>query len=220
MSALQPLTDRQREIYEFIRKRVTEDHRPPTVREIGEAFGISSTNGVRSVIGALIRKGYVSRSPKLSRGLEVKSEALRAERLFEAPEAEASAQSVEIPIVGRVAAGAPILAVQNLEGTVIVDRSFIASRRDVFALRVKGDSMIEAGILDGDLIFARQQQTAEDGQMVVAQIDDEATVKYFHPEPNGVRLEPANSAYKPIWVAEDRNFSIAGLVIGVLRRFN
>ena len=220
MSALQPLTDRQREIYEFIRKRVTEDHRPPTVREIGEAFGISSTNGVRSVIGALIRKGYVSRSPKLSRGLEVKSEALRAEGLFEAPETESSAQSVEIPIIGRVAAGSPILAVQNLEGTVIVDRSFIASRRDVFALRVKGDSMIEAGILDGDLIFARQQQTAEDGQMVVAQIDDEATVKYFHPEPNGVRLEPANSAYKPIWVAEDRNFSIAGLVIGVLRRFN
>lgn len=215
-SELAPLTDRQREIYEYIRKRVTEDHRPPTVREIGEQFGISSTNGVRSVLSALIRKGYVSRSPKVSRGLEVAEAAVpKAE-----PLREGEGEGVEIPIVGRVAAGTPILAVQNLEGTVVVDRNFLAARRDVFALRVKGDSMIEAGILDGDLIFARQQQTAEPGQMIVAQVEDEATVKYFHPEKNGVRLEPANSAYKPIWVPEDKNFSIAGLVIGVLRKVN
>ncbi len=207
-----PLTARQREIYDYVRKKVEEDRRPPTVREIGDAFGINSTNGVRSVLTALIKKGYLRRDPKVSRGLELteKSELFSKEQ----------ENTVEVPIIGRVAAGTPILAVQNLEGTVIVDRDFIAARKDVFALRVRGDSMTEAGIFDGDLIFARKQNTAENGQMVVAQVEDEATVKYFHLEEEGIRLEPANVSYEPIWIPKEEQFSIAGLVIGVLRRFN
>ncbi len=139
------LTDRQAEIYEYIKKYSRENHMPPTVREIGNHFEISSTNGVRSILAALIKKGYINRSPRLSRGIEI----LDSDNGKNSTVARSN--TVEIPIVGRVAAGAPILAVQNLEGTVTVDRDFLACRSDVFALRVRGDSMIDAGIFDGDL---------------------------------------------------------------------
>ena len=128
--------------------------------------------------------------------------------------------SVEIPIVGRVAAGEPILAVQNLEGTITIDRDFIARRKDVFALRVKGDSMINAGIFDGDLVFAQQQNTAERGEIIIAKIDDEATVKYFQPQKEWVELHAANPKYQPIIVRPERDFSIAGRVIGIMRKIN
>jgi repressor LexA len=133
---------------------------------------------------------------------------------------EVASNSIEIPIIGSVAAGTPILAVQNLEGTVVVDKDYLMARGDVFALKVKGDSMIEAGIFDGDLVFARQQTTAEQGEMVVAQVENEATIKYFHQETNSIRLEPANQNYRPIQVSSVQSFSIAGKVIGVLRKFN
>ena len=162
------LTPRQQEIYEYIKVQTEEFRRPPTVREIANRFNISSTNGVRSILAALIKKGYINRSPRTSRGIEILHD--------ESPATDSS--SVEIPIVGRVAAGEPILAVQNLEGTITIDRDFIARRKDVFALRVKGDSMINAGIFDGDLVFAQQQNTAERGEIIIAKIDDEATVKY------------------------------------------
>ena len=150
------LTTRQEEIYEYIKKYSRENHMPPTVREIGNHFEISSTNGVRSILAALIKKGYINRSPRLSRGIEiVDTDGSAAD--------SAPSNTIEIPIIGRVAAGTPILAVQNLEGTVTIDRDFLACRSDVFALRVKGDSMINAGIFDGDLIFARQQRSAERG---------------------------------------------------------
>lgn len=154
------LTSRQDEVYQFIRERSQANRLPPTVREIGERFDISSTNGVRSILAALIKKGYIKRSPRLSRGIEILDE-------DSMPEAEIDhSNSVEIPILGRVAAGQPIMAIQNLEGTVTVDRDFLARQPNVFALRVKGDSMIHAGILDGDLVFARQQSTAERGQII------------------------------------------------------
>ncbi len=186
----------------------------PTVREIGNHFEISSTNGVRSILAALIKKGYINRSPRVSRGIEI------VDYSDKRSNKDAPSNTIEIPIVGRVAAGTPILAVQNLEGTVTIDRDFLACRSDVFALRVKGDSMINAGIFDGDLIFARQQKTADRGEIVVAQIDNEATVKYYHPTSDHVELRPANPKYKPIIVNNKKDFSIAGRVIGVMRRVN
>ena len=208
------LTSRQEEILEYIKKYSKENRMPPTVREIGNHFEISSTNGVRSILAALIKKGYINRSPRLSRGIEV------IDNDKSGNVAEAPSNTIEIPIVGRVAAGTPILAVQNLEGTVTIDRDFLACRSDVFALRVKGDSMINAGIFDGDLIFARQQKTAERGEIIVAQIDNEATVKYYHPLADHVELRPANPRYRPIIVKNDKDFTIAGQLIGVMRKVN
>jgi repressor LexA len=204
------LTPRQQEIYEYIKVQTEEFRRPPTVREIANRFNISSTNGVRSILAALIKKGYINRSPRTSRGIEILHD--------ETPATNSS--SVEIPIVGRVAAGEPILAVQNLEGTITIDRDFIARRKDVFALRVKGDSMINAGIFDGDLVFAQQQNTAERGEIIIAKIDDEATVKYFQPQKEWVELHAANPKYQPIIVRPERDFSIAGRVIGIMRKIN
>jgi repressor LexA len=208
------LTTRQEEILEYIKKYSKENRMPPTVREIGNHFEISSTNGVRSILAALIKKGYINRSPRLSRGIEVISNGQ------EDNQAEQPSNTIEVPIVGRVAAGTPILAVQNLEGTVTIDRDFLACRSDVFALRVKGDSMINAGIFDGDLIFARQQKTAERGEIIVAQVDNEATVKYYHPLADHVELRPANPRYRPIIVKKDKDFTIAGKLIGVMRKVN
>lgn len=213
MSTQPDLTPRQKEVLDFIQERVHSGGLPPTVREIGDRFAISSTNGVRSVLSALIRKGYIKRSARISRGLEI----LQPEP---APDSESSESRFwEIPILGKVAAGTPIMAVQNLQGTVWVDPEFLMNRRDVFALRVQGDSMIEAGILEGDLVFAKQQQNADKGDMVVALINEEATVKYFHPESGRIRLEPANSTYQPIMVNPSQDFRIAGKVIGVMRRY-
>ena len=207
------MTARQEEVYEYIKKYSKENRMPPTVREIGNHFEISSTNGVRSILAALIKKGYINRSPRLSRGIEIVDTDKDSGK-------NAPSNTIEIPIVGRVAAGTPILAVQNLEGTVTIDRDFLACRSDVFALRVKGDSMINAGIFDGDLIFARQQKTADRGEIVVAQIDNEATVKYYHPSADHVELRAANPKYKPIIVNDKKDFSIAGRVIGVMRKVN
>ncbi|PWJ67086.1 MULTISPECIES: transcriptional repressor LexA [unclassified Fibrobacter] len=208
------LTKRQEEILEYIKKYSKENRMPPTVREIGNHFEISSTNGVRSILAALIKKGYINRSPRLSRGIEIVANGNEEVKDI------APSNTIEIPIVGRVAAGTPILAVQNLEGTVTIDRDFLACRTDVFALRVKGDSMINAGIFDGDLVFARQQKTADRGEIIVAQVDNEATVKYYHPAPTHVELRPANPTYSPIIVKKDKDFSIAGRVIGVMRKIN
>ena len=212
------LTDRQREVFEFIKERIEKTNRPPTLREIGLRFEISSTNGVRSILAALVKKNFIARSPKLSRGIDIPQTTREPKALFDSSANEAKV--MEIPIVGRVAAGQPILAVENLEGTVVVDRDFLMRQENVFALRVTGDSMKDAGIHHGDLIFARQQRQAERGQIVIALIGEETTVKYYFPEAGRVRLEPANEAFGPIIVAADTpDFSILGRVIGVMRRY-
>ena len=199
-----PLTDRQREIYEFIREVVRSESRPPTMREIGERFSMSSTNGVREALEVLERKGYIRRAPFLSRGIEL---------------VEAIPTTVEaIPIVGRVAAGLPLLAVENIDGHIAVDQSFLPSG-EIFSLRVTGESMRDEGIKDGDLVLVRKQDTAQKGDIVVAVIGEEATVKRFYPDRTRVRLEPANPDFGPIIV--DRRapgFFIAGVVVGLLRR--
>jgi repressor LexA len=209
-----PLTARQQEVFTFIKERIQESNRPPTLREIGTRFNITSTNGVRSILHALAKKNYIERSPKLSRGIDLPE----MERSLENSK---NSNSLEVPILGRVAAGTPILAVENLEGTVVVDRDFLMRQENVFALKVQGDSMKDAGILNGDLLFARQQSNADRGQIVVALLGEETTVKYFYPEGNYVRLQPANDAYGPIIVGKEiTDFSVLGRVIGIMRNYH
>jgi repressor LexA len=209
------LTARQQEVFEFIKERIQASSRPPTLREIGTRFNITSTNGVRSILHALAKKNYIERSPKLSRGIDL-PEMEKAQN-----EVAREGNMLEVPILGRVAAGTPILAVENLEGTVVVDRDFLMRQENVFALKVQGDSMKDAGIMNGDLLFARQQNNADRGQIVVALLGEETTVKYFYPEGDYVRLQPANDAYGPIIVGKEiADFSVLGRVIGIMRNYH
>ena len=202
------LTQRQREFYDFIVDRIREDGYPPTIREIMDAFGIASTNGVRTTLFALEKKGYIRRHPMRSRGIEL------TDYMEKLP-----AQGIrKIPIIGRVAAGEPVLAVQNIEGMLTVDESFVPAE-DVFGLRVHGESMKNAGILDGDYVLARQQNAAEKGDIIVAIIGEDATVKRYVPDKGFVQLMPENEHYDPIIVSRhSENFRIAGKVIGLMRR--
>src|SRR5688572_19374543 len=166
------LTDRQKDVLEFIQESISGRGYPPTLREIGEKMGIRSTNGVNDHLKALEKKGYLARE-------DLKSRALRPLKMDGLVKLEAAAQDddlVEVPVVGRVAAGAPLLAVENVSDTVKVDRFFLGSSpaKETFALRVKGDSMIDDGIHDGDFIFVRKSLTADKGDIVVALIEDEA----------------------------------------------
>jgi len=203
------LTARQRQIFEFIKKMIREKGRPPSIREIGERFVIRSTNGVRAVLEALERKEYIKRDRYTSRGIEL---------LKEADDMIPSDRFREVQWIGRVAAGSPIWAEQNIEGSFLIDREFVPGE-EVFSLKVQGDSMIDAGIFDGDFVLVKKQPMADPGDMVVAQIGDEATVKKFFPEKRRIRLEPANINYGPIIVEKNTpGFAIAGKVIGLLRR--
>src|SRR6476620_4759000 len=206
----EPLTDRQKAVLEFISQSIESRGYPPTLREIGEHMGIRSTNGVNDHLKALEKKGYLERE-------DLKSLALRPISL---DGAGPTGNLVEVPILGRVAAGEPILAVEQAEDTVRVDRFFLGASREVFALKVKGDSMIEAGIYDGDFIFVKKQLSANRGDIVVAMINDEATVKYFHPEGDQIVFKPANSRMQPIIVRKRdwKSVNLLGLVVGVYRK--
>ncbi len=210
----EPLTERQTQVYEFIKRSIERRGYPPTLREIGEHMHIRSTNGVNDHLKALEKKGYLARE-------DLKSRALRPLDGMGTP--AVSDSFVEIPLLGKVAAGQPILAVEQAEDTVRVDRFFLghgARERETFALRVKGDSMIEAGILDGDFIFVRKQPDARRGDIVVAMIEGEATVKYYHPEGDTIVFRPANAAMRPIVVRRRdwKSVNLLGIVIGVYRR--
>ena len=206
-SEREPLTEKQQLVFDFIRASINERGYPPTLREIGEHFRIRSTNGVNDHLKALERKGYLQRE-------ELKSRALRP--------VGSSGEAIEVPIVGRVAAGRPILAVENVEDTVKVDKFFLGSTsgREVFALRVKGDSMIEDGIYDGDFIFVKKQLQANKGDIVVALIEEEATVKRYYPEGEVIRFQPANARMQPILVRKRdfKNVNLIGVVVGVYRK--
>jgi repressor LexA len=198
------LTERQSQIYEFVSQRILDRGVPPTIREIGEKFSIRSTNGVRSLLEALIKKGYLRKTPLVSRGLVLAEDVMSSVR--------------HLPLVGTVPAGAPLLAQENVEGNIAVDTSFLPSG-ETFALRVVGDSMVNAGIRDGDFVLVRKQENAEPGDIVVAVLGDEATVKRFYPEDDCVRLEPENDAYGPLIVEYSTpGFYVAGRVVGLLRR--
>lgn len=204
------LTEKQKKALAFIQNHLQKHARPPTLRELGKEVGVTSTNGVRYMLDSMAKKGVLVRHAMLSRGIELTSKV-----------AVGITQTIdfrEIPIIGRVAAGMPLLATENLEGHIRVDRS-IAGGDDTFALRVRGDSMKDAGILEGDVIFARPQSTAESGDIVVALLGDEATVKYFKPQNDKICLEPANRYYSPIVVEKGTpGFRILGRVIGLMRK--
>jgi repressor LexA len=223
---MQGLTRRQRQILEFITRWTNEQGYPPTIREIGTAMGIKSTNGVNDHLKALERKGALKRDVLKSRALRPvdmpPSKTERGRSNVMPAMFPSRGDTIEVPILGRVAAGSPILADEHVEATVQVDSFFIgaAPRDRVFALRVTGDSMIEAGILDGDYIFVKKQLDARSGDIVVAMIDGEATVKRYQPQGDVVRLIPENRAMKPIVLRKEdfRQTAILGIVCGVYRR--
>lgn len=228
---MQGLTHRQQMVLEYIRRSITDRGYPPTLREIGAFMGIRSTNGVNDHLRALERKGYLTREDMKSRALRpammsadgkspIKVEAANANGAGDAERMTDDERLVEVPVIGRVAAGLPILAEQNVVDTVRIDRMLVRGGKDVFALRVQGESMIEAGIHDGDYIFVRKQPSASRGDIVVALLGDEATVKYYFPEKEHVRLQPANAAMAPIYVraTDFRQSMILGIVVGVYRK--
>jgi repressor LexA len=196
------LTARQRDILNFIEECIERDGFPPTVAEIGNRFGIKSSNGVNDHLVALDRKGYISRSQK-ARSIRV----LRSLR----PAVDSVAT---VPLVGRIAAGEPLLAIENIEGHVPVAQE--RARRPDFALRVRGESMIGEGILPGDILVVRRQETADDGQLVVGLVDDEATVKRFFRKGSLVELRAANPKVPTLSLPASK-VNIQGVVVGLQR---
>ena len=199
------LTIKQHNLLSFLTKYIRENGYPPTIREMVYHLKLASTNSVKKYLDILERKGYIKRIPNSPRAIEV---------CAETPESQAKL----IPVVGRVRAGAPYLAVEDITGHLAIDAS-VARWDNTFFLRVEGDSMIDAYIQDGDFVLVKSQQTAENGDIVVAVINDEATVKRFFRRGNSIYLEPANSTMKPIIIRENQvhEMMIAGKVVTVLR---
>jgi len=197
-----PATERQRRILDVIRSFTVEQGYPPSVREIGERVGLSSSSTIHAHLKALERRGLISRDP-------TKPRALRSGNLPKVPEA------LVVPVLGKVAAGVPITAQENVEGEFLLPSAFVPRASDAFMLRVQGDSMVDAAILDGDLILVRPQRTAENGEIVVAMLEDEATVKRFYREAGRVRLQPENRAMAPIYASD---VEILGRVEAVIRK--
>ena len=198
------LSQRQTMILDFIKEEISKKGYPPAVREIGEAVGLLSSSTVHGHLQTLEDKGYIRRDPTKPRAIEILDSSSNMPDIKKV---------VHVPIIGRVTAGQPILAVENVEGTFPLPAD-LATHDNLFMLRVQGESMIEAGILNGDLIIVRQQHEARNGEIVVALIGDEATVKRFYKERTLIRLQPENSTMEPIY---SQDVSILGKVIGVFR---
>lgn len=204
------LTERQRQVLQFIKEEIHKRGYPPSVREIGEAIGLSSSSTVHGHLARLEEKGYIRRDPTKPRAIEVLDD-----------EPKVTKRVINVPVVGRVTAGQPILAVENIEDHFPLPADFLRGDEEdqVFFLTVQGDSMIEAGILDGDYVLVRRSGTARNGDIVVAQVpgpeDMEATVKRFFKEADHVRLQPENRHMDPIRV---KDCIILGKVIGLVRR--
>jgi len=200
------VTARQRQVYEFIRRYLEANNQPPTIAEIGKQFQMTSPASVHSIVSALEREGLIKRIPNVSRGIEL-------------IEQEEAGDEFEIPLLGTVAAGQPIEAILSHE-TVTAPKN-MTGRGRMFALRVRGDSMIDENIQDNDIIIVSSQQTAENGQMVVALIDGNyATVKKFYREPDFIRLEPANPQFKPIFIKTPGRLQVQGVVRGLIRDYS
>ena len=201
-----PITARQRRVLDYIKQYFEVNQEAPTIAEIGKEFGMSSSASVHHVVSTLEREGFIRRIPNVSRGIELVEEGRTEEKH-------------EIPLLGVCAAGTPIEAVLNYE-TVCIPRDMMRDGR-MFALRVRGDSMIDEQIRDNDVIVLQSKQIADNGQTVVALIDgSDATVKKFYGGRNHVRLEPANPNYKPIVVRPPERVQIQGIVVGVIRKYN
>jgi len=206
------LTERQENIYQFIKDFIDFNSYPPTYREIGTHFNIASTFGVKRHIDALIKKGFLNIGENSSRTISITENSLSSKII--------NADTIEIPIIGRVAAGQPILAEENIEGTINIQASLINSKANCFALKVKGDSMINAGIFEGDVVIINPQKDANNGEIIVAMIENEATLKRFERKNGNISLIPENDNYSPINVHNLDNFSIIGKALGVFRWYN
>ncbi|AGL01152.1 transcriptional repressor LexA [Desulfoscipio gibsoniae] len=199
------LNAREKDVLQAIKDHISRHGYPPTVREIGQVVGLKSSSTVHSYIHKLENKGFIRLDHTKPRAIEV---------LDKNKDQEVVKETVIVPLLGQVAAGLPILAEENLEDMIPLPVDF-AGHGDIFMLRIKGDSMLEAGIFDGDLVLIKSQPTVNNGEICIAMIDNEATCKKFYKEKDYIRLEPANSYYLPI-IAKDVN--ILGKVIGLLRR--
>lgn len=231
LDAAEDLTERQRKVLAFIEAQIQRHGYAPTIREIGRHLDISSTNGVNDHLKALEKKGYIRREDQKSRTLTVLRSATGQPTAPKRPALDldnviplgGDDDLVEVPLLGRVAAGAPILAEENYEDTVRVSSFLLgkgANAQRIFALRVVGESMIDDGIFDGDFLFVKKQASARPGEIVVAMIEGEATVKRYYPEGERIRFQPANGRMEPIFVDKKsfRQTDILGIVVGVYRK--
>lgn len=200
------LSDRQKKILEFIKQEIKKKGYPPSVREIGKAVGLKSSSTVHSHLAQLERKGYIRRNPSKPRAIEV---------LIKSNSYDVEKEMVNVPLVGKITAGEPIFADERIEGYFPLPYDFIRSE-NLFMLTVRGESMIEAGILDGDIIIVKKQEYADNGDIVVALLEDEATVKRFYKEKGCIKLQPENRHMEPIYTKEVK---ILGKVIGLIRRY-
>lgn len=206
---MEDLSQRQQEILEFIIKETQIKGYPPSVREIGEAVGLSSSSSVHAHLEKLQQLGYIRRDPTKPRAIEVLKPTFESDDLY-------MSEVIPVPVVGRVTAGEPILAVENIEEYYPLPKDF-SSYRDLFILKVKGDSMINAGIFDQDLVVVNKTTTANSGEIIVALLDNgEATVKRYFREAGKYRLQPENPVYNPIYTQE---LAVLGKVIGLIRKF-
>jgi SOS regulatory protein LexA len=206
--SVMPVTAKQRRIFEFIRRYIDSNHEAPTIAEIGRQFQMRSSASVHAVLTALEREGLIKRIPNVSRGIQI------------VQQSESSGEEDnEVPLLGTVAAGQPIEAILTHD-TISVPKD-LQGRGRTFALRVRGESMVDENIQDGDIIIVASQRTAENGQVVVALIDGNyATVKKFYREPDFIRLEPANPQFKPIFIKTPERIQIQGIVRGLIRKYD
>ena len=199
------ITDKQREILEYIKQEILNKGYPPTVREMCDAVHLKSTSSIHSHLESLEKNGYIRRDPSKPRTIEIVDDNFNLTRR----------EVVNVPVVGSIAAGQPLLAVQNIDNYFPIPSEYMPNQ-DTFMLHVKGDSMVNVGIFDGDVILVKQQNTARNGEIVAALVDDSATVKTFYKEADHIRLQPENDAMEPIIVADCQ---ILGVVFGVFRFF-
>ncbi|HOZ55132.1 MAG TPA: transcriptional repressor LexA [Clostridia bacterium] len=208
------LGKREKAILKYIEKQIIANSYPPSVREIGKAIGLSSTATVHGYIEKLEKKGYIKKETQKGRTLKLIKGILGNNKKIEDNNSSTTKKMVEVPIMGEITAGTPILAVENIIDTFPVASDFVGNN-ECFMLIVKGESMIEAGIFDGDYILVKKQNTANNGDIVVALIDDEATVKTFYKEKENIRLQPENKIMEPLIIS---NCIILGKVTGVFRK--
>lgn len=208
------LNKREKAILKFIEKQIKDKGYPPSVREIGKAVGLSSTATVHSYLAKLSQKGYIKKEDQKGRTLKLLKGGLEENQIPTPKPLYNGKELVDVPVIGKITAGAPILAVENVTDTFPIPIDFVGNSES-FMLTVRGESMIEAGILDGDYILVKRQSTARNGEIVVALIEDEATVKTFYKENGHIRLQPENSSMDPIIVPDCK---ILGKVGGVFRK--
>lgn len=208
------LTKRQQQIFDFILSSIDKFGYPPSIPEIQEEFSFKSPNAAHDHLETLERKGYIYRRSHKSRSIEILNRISLKDN-----KNNANDNVTEIPIIGIISAGNPIFAQENIEGTIFVDKSIVKNSKEMFVLRVKGTSMVNAGILDGDFVLVHQQPIAEQGEIVVALIENDATVKRFYRDKNNIRLQPENDTMEPIIIdSKENNVKIIGKIEAVIRK--